>query len=159
MKEKLASFRVDNELWEAFKAIAGDRGTSASCLLVDFIESVVSNRDCIDNSAMLSIQEAERIDEKIKLSIQKIEECIDEKIKLSIQKIEDKLVEKIKLSIQESSPRPTKNQVDSIQKKLRIQGIKCSGAEIREIANREGFDGSNFETIKNLVLQYFLNKL
>ena len=156
MKEKLASFRVDNELWEAFKAIAGDRGTSASCLLVDFIESVVSNRDCIDNSAMLSIQE----DEKIKLSIiQEIEECIDEKIKLSIQKIEDKLVEKIKLSIQESSPRPTKNQVDSIQKKLRIQGIKCSGAEIREIANREGFDGSNFETIKNLVLQYFLNKL
>jgi hypothetical protein len=78
------------------------------------------------------------------LSIQEIEECIDEKIKLSIQ---------------ESSPRPTKNQVDSIQKKLRIQGIKCSGAEIREVAAKVGFDGSNFETIKNLVLQYFMDEL
>jgi predicted DNA-binding ribbon-helix-helix protein len=52
MKEKLASFRIDKELWEAFKAIASSRETTASCLLVDFIESVVSNRDCIDNSAV-----------------------------------------------------------------------------------------------------------
>ena len=103
--DKLASFRVDNDLWQQFQAIAKENNNTASALLVAYIKQVVSPNNVITsnlvvntssevNSPSLSIHDIDsRIDEKISQSIQdintpsiqNIEGLIDSRIGGSVQ--------------------------------------------------------------------------
>lgn len=88
----LATFRIDEELWGKFKDIAKNKQTSASALIIQYIQGVVSSGGAdnppaipqnIDNSPHSYIQDIDnRIDEKIRQSIQNINTP-------SIQNIED----------------------------------------------------------------------
>jgi hypothetical protein len=101
----LATFRIDQSLWEKFKAIAKSSRTNASALLLGYIEGVVGAGG-LDDFGILPIQQAES------LSLQDIDKYIDEKIKLlsiqqaeslSLQDIDKHIDEKIKLlSIQQA---------------------------------------------------------
>ena len=88
--DKLASFRVDSELWKQFQAIARDNGTTASALLVGYIESVV-NTGNVNTSTPQSIQPS--IDNSPNQSIQDIDKRIDTKITESLE--DGKIGEKI----------------------------------------------------------------
>lgn len=91
MTSKLATFRIDDELWQQFQDIAKQNGTTASALLVGFVQGVVKT-ECIDDKPKVSIQ---NIDTAINSSIQSLDELIDNKIKLSIQDgdIKDKVAD------------------------------------------------------------------
>ena len=98
--DKLASFRVDSDLWQQFQGHAKENNTNASALLVAYIKSVVNTGNVItlnqivntsseSNNPSPSIQDIDnRIDEKIKqsiqnintLSIQDIDNCIDDSL-------------------------------------------------------------------------------
>ena len=101
--DKLASFRVDSDLWQQFQGHAKENNTNASALLVAYIKSVVNTGNVItlnqivntsseSNNPSLSIQDIDnRIDEKINqsiqnidtintLSIQDIDNCIDDSL-------------------------------------------------------------------------------
>ena len=88
--DKLASFRVDSDLWQQFQGYAKENNTNASALLVAYIKSVVNgtsnpvvNTSSEINNPTLSLQDIDkRIDDKIKSSIQNINIP-------SIQNIED----------------------------------------------------------------------
>ena len=95
----LATFRIDQTLWEKFKAIAKDKRTNASSLIIGYIEGVVSAGG-VDDFGVLPVQQPESI------SLQDIDKYLDEKIKLlslqqpesiSLQDIDKYMDEKIKL--------------------------------------------------------------
>ena len=106
--DKLASFRVDSDLWQQFQGHAKENNTNASALLVAYIKSVVNTGNVItynpdvntsseSNNPSLSIQDIDkRIDEKINQSIQNIDNINT----LSIQDIDNRIDEKINQSIQ-----------------------------------------------------------
>ena len=75
---KLATFRVDNGDWQQFQDIARQNNTTASALLVNFVQGVIKG-GCIDKT-QVSIQDTD-----IQPSIQNLDEIIDNKIKISIQ--------------------------------------------------------------------------
>ncbi|MTJ48389.1 hypothetical protein [Dolichospermum sp. UHCC 0259] len=98
--DKLASFRVDSQLWEQFQGYAKSQNSTATALLISYIKSVVNTGNVITsnpvvntssevNNPSLSIQDIDnRIDNKIKssiqgidtLSIQDIYNCIDDSL-------------------------------------------------------------------------------
>jgi hypothetical protein len=98
--DKLASFRVDSQLWEQFQSYAKENNVTATALLISYIKSVVNTGNVITsnlvvntssevNNPSLSIHDIDiRIDEKIKLSIQSIntlsiqdiDNCIDDSL-------------------------------------------------------------------------------
>ena len=102
--DKLASFRVDSDLWQQFQGHAKENNTNASALLVAYIKSVVNTGNVItynpdvntsseSNNPSLSIQDIDkRIDEKINQSIQNI----DTLNTLSIQDIDNRIIDSIK---------------------------------------------------------------
>jgi hypothetical protein len=104
--DKLASFRIDSQLWEQFQAIAKENNNTASALLVAYIKQVVSPNNVITsnlvvntssevNSPSLSIHDIDsRIDAKISQSIQDINTP-------SIQNIEDLIDSRIGGSVRE----------------------------------------------------------
>jgi hypothetical protein len=79
MTSKLATFRIDSDIWDKFQAKAKANGTNASALLQNFLSDYLY--DCIDKK---SIQSEVSIDTCIdKQSIQSevgIDNCIDERI-------------------------------------------------------------------------------
>ena len=75
----LATFRIDEELWGNFKDIAKNKQTSASALIIQYIQGVVSS-GAVDPKVT-----PQNIDNLPKLSIQDIEKIVDEKINSSIQ--------------------------------------------------------------------------
>ena len=91
MTNKLATFRVDGADWQQFQDIAKQNNTSASALLIGFIQSVIESG--IDKTSQPSIQDIEKtsqpsiqdIDKTSQPSIQDIDTMIDNKIRLSIQ--------------------------------------------------------------------------
>ncbi len=101
--DKLASFRVDSDLWQQFQGHAKENNTNASALLVAYIKSVVNTGNVItlnqivntsseSNNPSLSIQDIDnRIDEKIKSSIQNIDTINT----LSIQDIDNRIAESL----------------------------------------------------------------
>jgi hypothetical protein len=118
----LATFRIDENLWGKFKAIAKDKRTNASSLIIGYIQGVV-NAGGVDDFGVSPVQQVQSIsyadidkyiDEKIKLlSLQQaqpisyadIDKYLDEKIKLlsvqqaesiSLQDIDKYIDEKIK---------------------------------------------------------------
>ena len=94
--DKLASFRVDSDLWQQFQGHAKENNTNASALLVAYIKSVVNgtsnpvvNTSSEINNPTLSLQDIDkRIDEKIKQSIQNINTT-------SLQDIDNRIIESI----------------------------------------------------------------
>ena len=80
--DKLASFRVDSQLWEQFQSYAKENNTNASALLVAYIKSVVNTGNIITSNPVVNTS-SEIIDPS--LSIQDIDNRIDDKIKQSIQ--------------------------------------------------------------------------
>ncbi len=83
--DKLASFRINADLWEDFQSFAKEKGFSASALLVNYIQSVVGTGTNTSSLNALSPRSAERlIDSKIEAAMVDIEKLIDEKIKEAI---------------------------------------------------------------------------
>ena len=80
MTNKLATFRVDSADWQRFQDTAKQNNTTASALLIGFIQSVIESG--IDKVNQPSIQD---IDKTTQPSIQDIDTMIDDKIRLSIQ--------------------------------------------------------------------------
>jgi hypothetical protein len=90
--DKLASFRVDSQLWEQFQAIAKENNTNASALLVGYIKSVVNPNNV--NTSNLVVNTSSEVNSP-HLSIQDIDSRIDEKIRQSIQNINTPSVQNI----------------------------------------------------------------
>lgn len=98
--DKLASFRVDSQLWEQFQSHAKENNVTATALLISYIKSVVNTSNVITpnpvvntssevNNPSLSLQDIDkRIDDKIKLSIQNINT-------LSLQDIDNRIAESL----------------------------------------------------------------
>ncbi|MDM3850741.1 MAG: hypothetical protein PT118_18570 [Aphanizomenon gracile PMC644.10] len=99
--DKLASFRVDSQLWEQFQSHAKENNTNASALLVAYIKSVVNTGSVITsnpvvntsievNNPSLSLQDIDkRMDDKIQQSIHNINT-------LSLQDIDNKIQQSLK---------------------------------------------------------------
>jgi len=81
MNNKLATFRIDNELWQQFQDIAKQNNTTASALLVGYVQGVVTT-ECIDNNPQIQSLNTDNIAQP---SIQNLDKLIDNKIKSSIQ--------------------------------------------------------------------------
>jgi len=91
MTNKLATFRVDGDVWQQFQDIARQNNTTASALLIGFIESVLESG--IDKTSQPSIQDIDKttqpsiqdIDKTAQPSIQDIDTIIDNRIRLSVR--------------------------------------------------------------------------
>jgi hypothetical protein len=90
--DKLASFRIDSQLWEQFQAIAKENNNTASALLVAYIKQVVSPNNVITSN--LVVNTSSEVNPH-SLSIQDIDNRIDEKIKASIQDINTQSIQNI----------------------------------------------------------------
>lgn len=107
MKDKLASFRVDEVLWGDFQAIAKKNDMTATAALISFIRQVV-NTGQIDISSgpkkNPSLRDMDkRIDEKVAQCIdEKVFEFIDAKILESVQEgeIKEAIAEGLRESMQ-----------------------------------------------------------
>ena len=98
--DKLASFRVDSQLWELFQGYAKENNVTATALLVAYIKSVVNTGSVITsnpvvntsievNNPSLSLQDIDkRMDDKIQQSIHNINT-------LSLQDIDNRIAESI----------------------------------------------------------------
>ena len=82
--DKLASFRVDSQLWEQFQGYAKSQNNTATALLISYIKSVVNTGNVITSNPIVNTS-IEVINPT--LSLQDIDKRIDDKIKLSIQDI------------------------------------------------------------------------
>ena len=97
--DKLASFRVDSQLWEQFQGHAKSQNTTATALLISYIKSVIHTSNVITSNPVVNTS-SEIIDPS--LSIQDIDTRIDGKIKLSIQNINTLSIQDIDNRIAES---------------------------------------------------------
>ncbi|MBD2281326.1 hypothetical protein [Aphanizomenon flos-aquae] len=97
--DKLASFRVDSQLWEQFQSYAKENNVTATALLISYIKSVVNTGNVITPNPVVNTS-SEIIDPS--LSIQNIDKRIDDKIKLSIQNINTLSLQDIDNSIADS---------------------------------------------------------
>ncbi len=64
-KTQLATFRVEPDLWEAFKTQARKNGRTASDVLTDFVENYVTSGKAIASDTTQIDNLDSRIDEKI----------------------------------------------------------------------------------------------
>jgi uncharacterized protein YukE len=87
--DKLASFRVDSQLWEQFQAIAKENNNTASALLVGYIKSVVNPDNAITSNLVVNTSS------EVNLSIHDIDSRIDAKISQSIQDINTPSIQNI----------------------------------------------------------------
>jgi hypothetical protein len=97
--DKLASFRVDSQLWEQFQSYAKENNVTATALLISYIKSVVNTGNVITPNPVVNTS-SEIVDPS--LSIQNIDKRIDDKIKLSIQNINTLSLQDIDNRIAES---------------------------------------------------------
>lgn len=74
-KSQLATFRVDPELWESFKAQARKQGRTASDVLIDFVQSYVGGATA--ETPQLDNLDS-RIDEKVVEAIAPLKSQLDE---------------------------------------------------------------------------------
>jgi hypothetical protein len=64
-KTQLATFRVEPELWKAFKIQARKNGKTASDVLTDFVQNYVTSGEAIASGTIQIDNLDSRIDEKI----------------------------------------------------------------------------------------------
>ena len=86
--DKLASFRIDSQLWKQFQSYTEENNTNASALLVAYIKSVVNTSNVNTSSEVVNTSSDH-------LSIHDIDSRIDEKIKASIQDINTPSIQNI----------------------------------------------------------------
>jgi len=93
----LATFRIDPEKWEAFKALASSSGKNASAFLLDFVDS------CLDTNQMPSSKSdtnRESVATNIDVYLDSMDKRIDERLEAHLDSIEhriddvDKLIDK-----------------------------------------------------------------
>ncbi|MEH2402260.1 hypothetical protein [Nostoc sp.] len=77
----LATFRIEPEKWELFKALATSNGSTASAAFLQFVDN------CLDANEILSASSAH-------ISTSSIEALIDKRIEDSIEALIDKHIEK-----------------------------------------------------------------
>lgn len=81
--KSLATFRIEPEKWEAFKALATSNGSNASAVLIDFIETcLATNRIHIESSASTT-----------NFNLDDINVLIDKRIKHHLSKVRFELEE------------------------------------------------------------------
>jgi hypothetical protein len=97
--DKLASFRVDSQLWEQFQGYAKENNVTATALLISYIKSVVNTGNVITSNPVINT--SSEINNP-SLSIHDIDKRIDDKIKLSIQDINTLSIQDIDNRIKES---------------------------------------------------------
>ncbi|MDM3861773.1 MAG: hypothetical protein PT118_18490 [Aphanizomenon gracile PMC644.10] len=97
--DKLASFRVDSQLWEQFQGYAKENNTNASALLVAYVKSVVNTGSVITSNPVVNTSIEVN---NPSLSLQDIDKRMDDKIKLSIQSINTLSIQDIDNRIKES---------------------------------------------------------
>ena len=93
--DKLASFRIDNDLWQQFQAIAKENNNTASALLVGYIKSVVNTSNVITSNLVVNTSSEVVNTSSDHLSIHDIDSRIDEKISQSIQDINTPSIQNI----------------------------------------------------------------
>ncbi len=76
-KSQLATFRVEPELWEAFKAQSRKSGKTASDVLNEFVQNYVSSAIAFTETPQLDNLEA-RIDERVIEAIAPIKQELEE---------------------------------------------------------------------------------
>jgi uncharacterized protein YceH (UPF0502 family) len=65
-KTQLATFRIEPELWEAFKVQARKNGRTASDVLTDFVQTYVESASALTSTESTQLDKLDlRIDEKI----------------------------------------------------------------------------------------------
>ena len=57
------------------------------------------------------------------------------------------------MKFDKSSPVPTKNQIDSVQKRLKKIGREKTTGQIREAFIKAGFDGTNYEDLRGELIE------
>ncbi len=77
-KSQLATFRIEPNLWEAFKAQARKNGKTASDVLIDFVQTYVEGGSAITPT-------------ETPLQIDNLELCIDEKVVQAIAPLVERL--------------------------------------------------------------------
>jgi hypothetical protein len=177
--DKLASFRVDSQLWEQFQAVAKENNNTASALLVAYIKQVVNPNNVNTSSEVvntssdhLSIRDIDsRIDEKISQSIQdintpsiqNIEDLIDSRIDGLIEEFQliKKQLEELTVIPPDAAvpltndelPDPDKNQIQNIRTTLNRKNIRVRSSEIRKAFYDAGWVGNNFQEIRKDILE------
>lgn len=84
-ESKLATFKCDPEVWEAFKTKAAESKTNASAVLKGFIQAYLDGR--IDLPADRSIGAIQGIDERIEASL----DVLRAELRTEIQELSDRL--------------------------------------------------------------------
>lgn len=81
-KSQLATFRIEPDLWESFKAQARKNGKTASDVLTDFVQSYVEGGGAIASTEIPSPSQIDnlesRIDERVVEVITPIQKQLDE---------------------------------------------------------------------------------
>ncbi|MDB9537500.1 hypothetical protein PN451_16970 [Dolichospermum planctonicum CS-1226] len=115
MKDKLASFRVDETLWSDFQAIAKSNDMTATAALISFIKQVVAVGQIDISSGAKKSPSLREIDKRIE---EKIAQCIDTIILESIQEgqIKEAITQSSKALMQQLDE--LFNEVEGLKKQL-----------------------------------------
>ena len=115
MKDKLASFRVDETLWSDFQAIAKSNDMTATAALISFIKQVVAVGQIDISSGAKKSPSLREIDKRIE---EKIAQCIDTIILESIQEgqIKEAIAQSYKALMQQLDE--LFNEVEGLKKQL-----------------------------------------
>lgn len=115
MKDKLASFRVDETLWSDFQAIAKSNDMTATAALISFIKQVVAAGQIDISSGAKKSPSLREIDKRIE---EKIVQYIDNIILESIQEgqIKEAIAESCKALMQQLDE--LFNEVEGLKKQL-----------------------------------------
>ncbi|MEH2282786.1 MAG: hypothetical protein V7K90_15895 [Nostoc sp.] len=102
----LATFRIEPEEWESFKALATGSNSTASAILLRFIKSCLDAKQILSTSSTLntnySLDSIEAlVDKRIKLSIDSIEALVDKRIEVNLDNIEVLIDKRIEASLAE----------------------------------------------------------
>ena len=147
MTSKLATFRVDGGDWQQFQDIARQNNTTASALLVNFVQGVIKG-GCIDNKTQVSIQDTD-----VQPSIQNLDEIIDNKIKISIQDgdIKDEVADayaQVTINLNEALLQ-SNQKFEEIEERLKKVECLATQARQREIENK---NPPNYDAIRDRVV-------
>ena len=81
----LATFRIESEKWESFKALATSNGSNASAILTQFIET------CLDTNQLPSQTSATQSPSNNDNHLDKLEEMIDKRIDTRLEELRSQL--------------------------------------------------------------------
>ena len=94
----LATFRIEPEEWESFKALATSNDSTASATLLQFIKSCLDAKQILSTSSTFntnhSLDSIEALmDKRIKGSLDNIEALMDKRIEESLAEVRSQLEE------------------------------------------------------------------